>query len=251
MSRHFSKSGLAVISLAIVTLLVVALSGRADQEYKSGKVWPEPKIVDPGPPGGPPADAVVLFGGTDMSAFEGGESWPVTDGYATADKNGIDSKASFGDCQLHLEWAAPAKVEGEGQGRGNSGVYLMSRYEVQILDSYNNVTYFDGQCGSIYKQNPPLVNACRQPGEWQTYDIIFRRPRFADDGSVKEPGTITVLHNGVVIQNHFQLEGTTAWAKAPAYEKHPDRLPIHIQHHGNPVRFRNIWIRDLEPPAKG
>lgn len=238
-----SFAGLLAFLMAVA---LIAISGRAAQEYISGKKWHEPKTIDPGAPGGPPSDAIVLFNGKELSAFKGGENWKIEGGTATADKNGIESVQSFGDCQLHLEWAEPTKVEGSGQGRGNSGVYLMGRYEVQILDSYDNATYFDGQCGSIYKQNPPLVNACRKPGEWQSYDIIFRRPRFTDDGKVKEPGAVTVLQNGVLIQNHFILEGSTAWDRAPAYEKHPDKQPLQIQYHGNPVKFRNIWIRELE-----
>jgi hypothetical protein len=225
-------------------LLCAALFLLAD-EYKSGKIWPEPKRVDPGPAGGPPSDALVLFDGRDLSAWKGGEKWEIADGVATIHGGGITSRQSFGDCQLHVEWAAPAEVKGSGQGRGNSGVYLMGRYEVQILDSYDNATYYDGQCAAIYKQYPPLVNACRKPGEWQTYDIVFHRPRFAEDGTVVKKATITVLHNGVLVQDHAELEGATAWDRAPAYEKHPDKLPLHIQDHGNPVRFRNIWIREL------
>ena len=151
---------------------------RPGSEYKSGIVWPEPAIVTPGKDHGPPSDAVVLFDGKDLSKWTGGENWIIKDGYATAAKNGITTKDSFGDCQLHLEFATPAEVKGSGQGRGNSGVYLMGKYEVQILDSYDNKTYFDGQCASLYKQHPPLVNASRKPGEWQTYDIIFEAPRF-------------------------------------------------------------------------
>jgi hypothetical protein len=235
--------GLAIAGL-VGAVLVVLKCGMAD-EYLSGKVWPEPPIVDPGPPGGPPADAIVLFDGTDLSAWNGAESWSVADGAATCGGGSITSKQPVGDCQLHLEWAAPEVVSGEGQGRGNSGVYLMSTYEVQILDSYENTTYFDGQCGAIYKQHPPLVNACRKPGEWQTYDIVFHAPRFNDDGTLREPAYITVLHNGLLIQDHFALQGATAWDAAPAYTAHADKLPILLQDHGNPVRFRNIWVREL------
>lgn len=217
------------------------------QEWKSGIVWPEPAVIDPGPPGGPPSDAVVLFGGTDLSAWEGGDQWEISEGVATAKGGGITTKQEFGDCQVHLEWASPEKVEGTGQGRGNSGLYLMGRYEVQILDSYDNETYFDGQCASIYKQTPPMVNACRKPGEWQSYDIIWNAPRFAEDGSVVKPAAVTVLHNGVVVQNHYELQGGTFYHIPPAYEKHPEKGPIHIQFHGNPVRFRNIWVREIQP----
>ena len=217
------------------------------QEYKSGVVWPEPKVVDPGPVGGPPADATVLFDGKSLSAWKGGENWIIKDGAATAAKSGITTKESFGDCQLHLEFATPEVVKGNGQGRGNSGVYLMGKYEVQILDSVDNPTYFDGQCGAIYKQTPPMVNVCRKPGEWQSYDIIFEAPRFGDDGKVSRPGYVTVLQNGVVVQNHFELQGGTFFDRPAAYEKHGPKAPLHIQFHGDPVRFRNIWIREITP----
>ncbi|MBL8828216.1 MAG: DUF1080 domain-containing protein [Planctomycetaceae bacterium] len=217
----------------------------AGTEYLSGKVWAEPKIVDPGPIGGPPADAIVLFDGKSLDAWKGGEKWTIADGVATVKGGSVQTKQGFGDCQFHLEFMSPAEVKGSGQGRGNSGIHFMGQYEVQILDSYDNVTYFDGQCASIYKQHPPLVNVCRKPGEWQTYDIIFIAPRFNDDGSVKTPAYLTVLHNGVLVQNHFPLEGATAWHKPPEYTKHDAKLPISLQDHGNPVKFRNIWIREL------
>ncbi|MGH7138971.1 MAG: 3-keto-disaccharide hydrolase, partial [Pirellulales bacterium] len=175
----------------------------------------------------------------------GADKWLIADGVATVHGASISTKQSFGSCQLHLEWAAPADVKGAGQGRGNSGVYLMSHYEVQILDSYENVTYYDGQAASIYKQWPPLVNACRKPGEWQTYDIIFDAPKFDEQGKLLKPGYVTVLQNGVIVQNHSELQGTTAWDRPAAYEPHADKLPLTIQDHGNPVRFRNIWIREL------
>jgi hypothetical protein len=216
----------------------------AADEYKSGKVWPEPQLVAPGDAGGPPSDAIVLFDGKDMSAWEGGDRWIVKDGVATVG-GGVTSKQSFGDCQLHVEWAAPAEVKGSGQGRGNSGIYLQGRYEVQILDSFDNETYYDGQAASLYKQWPPLVNACRKPGEWQTYDIVFTAPRFDEDGKLSTPGYVTVLHNGVLVQNHAELQGSTAWDKPPEYSAHPLKQPLTIQYHGNPVRFRNIWIREL------
>jgi hypothetical protein len=217
------------------------------KEWKSGIVWPKPPVVEPGTAGSPPADAVVLFDGKDLSKWQGGEDWKVEDGCAIPDKHDITSKDAFGDCQLHLEFATPAEVKGRGQGRGNSGVFLANRYEVQILDSYENPTYFDGQCGAIYKQSPPMVNACRKPGAWQTYDILFESPRFDPAGKVTRPGYVTVLHNGVVVQNHFELLGSTEWDLPPHYDKHPDREPIRLQFHGNPVRFRNIWIREMKP----
>jgi hypothetical protein len=215
-------------------------------EYVSGIVWPEPAIVTPGTNNGPPSDAIVLFDGKDLSKWTGGENWIIKDGYATAAKAGITTKDSFGDCQVHVEWAAPAEVKGSSQGRGNSGVYMMGKYEVQILDSYDNKTYFDGQCASIYKQHPPLVNANRKPGEWQTYDIIWEAPRFGADGKLAKPAVVTVLQNGIVVQNHFELLGGTFYDQPPAYTPHPPKGPIHLQFHGNPVRFRNIWVREVK-----
>lgn len=214
------------------------------QEYKSGILWQEPAIIDPGQPGAAPADAIVLFDGTDLAEWDGGENWIIDNGVAIPNKGDIRSKRRFGDCQLHLEFATPAEVKGNGQGRGNSGVFLMDRYEVQVLDSFVNTTYYDGQCGAIYKQTPPIVNVCRGPGEWQTYDIIFTAPRFNEDGSVQSPGYVTVLHNGVVIQNHFELQGGTSFVAAASYSRHADKEPIRIQFHGNPVQFRNIWVRE-------
>lgn len=242
MSR-INRNPTLVLSLAACCFCLTAWL--VADEYKSGKVWPKPKVITPGEAGSPPSDAIVLFDGKDLSAFEGGDKWLVKDGIATVHGGGITSKQSFGDCQLHVEWASPAEVKGEGQGRGNSGIYLQGRYEVQILDSYNNETYYDGQAGSLYKQWPPLVNASRKPGEWQTYDIIFTAPRFDKDGKLSKPGYVTVLHNGVLIQNHAELQGSTAWDKPPEYSAHPLKQPFSIQDHGNPVRFRNIWIREL------
>lgn len=220
-------------------------------EFKSGIDWPEPPVVTPGDANAPPSDAIVLFDGSDMGAFENGEKWKVENGYAEVRGGSVRTRQSFGDCQLHLEFATPEEVKGEGQGRGNSGVYLMDRYEVQILDSYVNTTYFDGQCAAVYKQQPPIVNACRKPGEWQTYDIIFRAPRFAADGAVLRPASVTVLQNGILVQNHFELAGGTYYDQAPSYSPHEEKLPISIQDHGNPMRFRNIWIRENVQPLAG
>jgi hypothetical protein len=237
----------AAAAIAGVFLFGLLLLSTHASEWVSGIVWPEPKVVDPGPVGGPPSDALVLFDGRDMSAWEQGQDWPVTNGAATAAAHSIHTKQAFGDCQLHVEWAAPKKVEGQGQGRGNSGVYLMGLYEVQVLDSCQNPTYFDGQAAAVYKQRPPLVNACRKPGQWQTYDILFEAPRFDAAGKLVRPAYVTVLHNGVLVQNHFQLLGASAWESPPAYAAHPAKLPLALQFHGNPVRFRNIWIRELPP----
>ena len=205
-----------------------------------------PRVVDPGPP---PSDAIVLFDGRNLDAWEseqgGPARWRIEDGAMVINGTGnIRTRRAFGDCQLHIEWATPEKVEGEGQGRGNSGVFLMARYEVQILDSWRNPTYVTGQAGAIYGQAAPLVNASRPPGQWQTYDIIFRAPRRDGSGKVVRPATITVLHNGVVVQDHFEIQGST-YLERPQYESHPDKLPLVLQDHGNPVRFRNIWIREL------
>ena len=218
-------------------------------EYKSGIEWERPVVIDPGPPGGPPSDAVVLFNGKDLSAWDGGDQWKIEDGCAIPQKGGINTKESFGDCQIHVEWASPSLVKGKGQGRGNSGIYVMNRYEIQILDSYENETYYDGQAASIYKQFPPMVNACRKPGEWQTYDIIWTGPRFSPKGELLSKAYVTVLHNGIVVQNHTELVGATEYDKFPKYTAHPDRQPIHIQNHGNPVKFRNIWVREIKPPV--
>jgi hypothetical protein len=216
------------------------------EEYLSGIQWAEPEIVDPGSPGGPPADAVVLFDGSDMSQWNNAENWVVEDGYVISGPGKVVSKAEFGDCQLHVEWASDTEITGSGQGRSNSGVFLMDTYEVQVLDSYENETYFDGQCGAIYKQHPPLVNVSRGPGEWQSYDIIWKAPRFDDEGELVSPAYITVLHNGVLIQNHFELLGDTPYHRPPAYKAHPDKGPISLQYHGNKVRFRNIWVREIK-----
>jgi len=236
---------LAAVGTALSVSFALGVNGA---EWLSGIVWPEVKVVDPGPAGGPPSDALVLFDGHDLSQWNGGEKWIVRDGCATAAGGEIRTKRGFGDCQLHLEWAAPEKIEKSGQGRGNSGVYLMDRYEIQILDCYENTTYPDGAAGAVYKQHPPLVNACRKPGEWQTYDILFEAPRFDAEGALVRPAYVTVLHNGVVVQNHFEIQGSTFYEQPPRYTAHPAKMPIMLQYHGNPVRFRNIWIREL-PPA--
>lgn len=211
---------------------------------------PEPPIVTPGSENQlPPSDAIVLFDGKDFSKWqttnkEGGEpKWEIVDGAMQVKKGGsIRTKEEFGDVQLHVEWAAPAKVEGEGQGRGNSGVYLMGRYEIQVLDSYENKTYPNGQAASFYGHNAPLVNASRKPGQWQTYDIIFRAPKKAADGTIT-PGSFTVIHNGVLVQDHIPVKGGAT--TAAAFQNFAEKGPIVLQDHGNPVRFRNIWIRKL------
>jgi hypothetical protein len=220
------------------------------KEYESGIKWLEPKVIEPGEKcGDPPSDAVILFDGKDLSKWVGGDKWEVRDGYAIGHGHDIKTKEAFGDCQFHIEWATPSKVSGSGQGRGNSGVYLMEKYEVQILDSYGNKTYFDGQAAGIYKQHPPMVNCCRKPGEWQTYDIVFNAPRFGEGGRLVKPGYVTVLQNGVLVQNHTELLGSTFYEQPPKYEPHPPKGRISLQYHHNAVRFRNIWVREIhEPP---
>jgi hypothetical protein len=249
-TRQFSRRFTVCAAAAFLLLgsLAAAYGFRLLDEYHNGIAWREPKAVDPGPLGGPPSDAVVLFDGKDLSQWIDSQ-WIVENGCAIAHGGDMKTKQTFGDCQLHMEWASPEKVEGDGQGRGNSGVFLMGVYEVQILDSYNNVTYFDGQAGSIYKQHPPLVNACRKPGEWQTYDILFSAPRFGKDGKLEKPAYVTVLHNGVLIQDHFEIQGETSWDSAPAYHPHPTKGPLILQFHGNPVKYRTIWIRELDNSA--
>ncbi|OGD19035.1 MAG: hypothetical protein A2W03_06415 [Candidatus Aminicenantes bacterium RBG_16_63_16] len=216
---------------------------------------PLPPVVDPGPAGPPasaPSDAIVLFDGQDLSAWQNAKGepakWKIEGGYmeVVAKTGAIRTKQGFGDCQLHVEWAAPAVVAGEGQGRGNSGVFLMDIYEIQVLDCYNNKTYADGSAASLYGQYPPLVNACRKPGEWQSYDIVFHRPRFDAAGKLATPARFTVLHNGVLVQDNVELTGPTAHKARPPYKAHADKLPISLQDHGNPVRYRNIWLRPLE-----
>ena len=225
-------------------------------EWNSPIRWPQPRVVDPGPaPAAPapiPSDAIALFDGKDLSAWANGENWQVADGMATVVKGDIRTQQGFGDCQLHVEFRTAADTTGKGQQRSNSGVFLMDKYEIQILDSFQDgtdqpVTYFDGQCGALYKQQPPAVNACRRPGAWQTYDILFMRPRFKSDGSLAKPGRISVLHNGVAIHSDTVIKGETFFHAPPSYTAHADALPIRLQDHGNPVQFRSIWIRPFEP----
>ncbi len=220
------------------------------------EIWePEVRIIQPGAqPGMPPSDAIILFDGTDVNkewvdSRGNPTKWIVKDGELICVKGSgiIKTKRQFNDFQLHIEWKAPSEVIGEGQGRGNSGVYLQELYEVQVLDSYNNKTYPQGQAGSLYKQYAPLVNACRKPGEWQTYDIIYTAPRFASDSTVYfTPPRVTVLHNGVLIQNNVSLRGPTLYIGIPEYSvKNHGPQSLVLQDHGNPVAYRNIWIREL------
>ncbi len=242
--------------------------GYQDTPFIPGTKWhvhdgerPQPKIVTPGEPstpekvGTPPSDAIVLFDGKDLSKWRNAKgedaAWKVEDGIMeVVPKTGdIFTRDEFGpDVQLHVELATPPPM-GDGQDRGNSGVFLYGRYEIQVLDSYDNPTYPDGQATAIYGYQPPLVNACRPPGVWQTYDIIFEGPRFAD-GKLEKPAYVTVLHNGVVTQNHIALIGDTSHRQVGTYHAHGEKGPIKLQDHENPMRFRNLWIRELKPPGK-
>ena len=213
---------------------------------------PQPAIVTPGTQeslGGAPSDAVVLFDGSDTSKWVGRDGevqWKVEDGYMEVTRTGdVKTKDSFGNCQLHIEWASPSEVKGESQGRGNSGVFLMDRYEIQVLDGYDNITYADGITAAIYGQYPPLVNACRKPGEWQTYDIIFIGPRF-DGNELIQPAYATIIHNGVLVHHHQAVLGPTGHRSLSSYSQpHPPEAPLRLQDHGDLVRYRNIWIRPI------
>ena len=245
-----------IITLSILNFITfISVFGQAMHvgDPKLTEIWsPVPKIISPGKTvSDPPSDAIILFNGFDGSEWvhkDGKTStWKVADGCLTVNpfSGDIQTKQSFGDCQLHIEWRTPEVVVSEGQGRGNSGVFLMSRYELQVLDSYNNSTYSNGQAGSIYKQHMPLVNVCRPPGEWQTYDIFFTAPQFYADSSLKSAARMTVVQNGVLIQNNVELWGAMQFIGVPKYEKHAAKEPLLLQDHHNPVSFRNIWIRNL------
>lgn len=242
----------AFFGVGIFTTLVFSASAQQPADPKATEVWdPVPKMVTTGPDNQPPSDAIVLFNGKDLSEWTSAKgapaAWKIEQNSMVIAKGAgaIRTKRSFGDCQLHVEWQTPTVIEGEGQHRGNSGIFLMGNYEVQVLDSYDNRTYSNGQAGSIYKQYIPLVNASRKPGEWQTYEIIFTAPRFNSDGSLKSAAFATVLYNGVLVQNHVELKGGTTNVGQPVYKKHGDKEPIVLQDHGSPVKFRNIWIREL------
>jgi hypothetical protein len=241
--------------MALVSLLVAPVAWA-----QSAARWKAHDMERPRPPKvasslalpvPPPSDAIVLFDGSDVSKWrsrDGGPAgWIVKDGYMESVRGAgyVFTRDVFGDVQLHVEWAAPTPAEGSGQGRGNSGVFLMGLYEVQVLDSDTNITYADGQASAIYGQYPPLVNASRPAGEWQSYDIVFRRPRFLPDGTLVKPARITVLHNGVLVQDNVEIWGGTSWLQYQPYESHADKMPLSLQDHGNPVRYRNIWVREL------
>jgi hypothetical protein len=243
-------------SLAGVFLVCLVTTVGAQQSQTRWKAHdPErtkPRVVDPAQsPGQPPSDAVVLFDGTDLRQWRAVDGtparWTVRDGHMeTAPGAGaIVTRRGFGDVQLHVEWATPSVPAGSGQGRGNSGVIFMGMYEVQVLDSYQNVTYADGQAAAIYGQYPPLVNASRPPGAWQSYDVVFRAPRFSPRGTLVAPARMTVFHNGVLVQDNAEVWGPTTWLEHARYAAHADTLPLLLQDHDNPVRYRNIWVRPL------
>jgi Domain of Unknown Function (DUF1080) len=255
-----------LLALAALVSISAVLSAQqaAKPKPEDTEVWtPVPPIVTPGATdGAPPSDAIVLFDGKNEDEWVSAQDhtparWVVSDGILTVTKEkgvgNIETKRKFKDYQLHVEWRVPSNITGSGQARGNSGVFLASTgtgddgYELQVLDSYNNTTYVNGQAASIYKQSAPLVNPNRKPGEWQTYDIVWTAPRFNDDGSVKAPAYVTVLFNGVLVQNHFELKGQTLYIGKPFYKAY-DRAPIKLQAHGDksePLSFRNIWVREL------
>lgn len=216
---------------------------------------PQPVVVTPGSfstqekPGAAPSDAVVLFDGTNLDKWTAGggkpAAWKIADGVATVARGQITTKEEFGDFQLHVEWSAPNPPKGNSQERGNSGIFLHGKYEIQVLDCYNNPSYPDGMTGSVYGQYPPLVNACMKPGEWQVYDIIFTGPRFKE-GKVETPAYVTVILNGIVTQVHTEIQGPTQHQNTTHYTPYSGKGPISLQDHGNPVRYRNIWIRELK-----
>lgn len=256
-----------MISAAVLTTLARTRT-RLDAAATPEQTWqihdrnrPMAPVITPGEcsteerAGKPPSDAIVLFDGADLSQWAGADNgpakWKVGDGYfETVPKTGyLHTKQPFGDCQLHVEWATPNPPHGEDQDRGNSGVFLMGLYEIQVLDSYQSKTYADGQASAVYGQYPPLVNACRPPGQWQTYDIIFHGPRFDSSGNVTRKAFVTVLHNGVLTQDHVAIMGPTAHMRRPPYKVTPEKLPLSLQDHNHPVRYRNIWIRELPETA--
>jgi hypothetical protein len=261
-SRRMAPTATAIAALAAIAAVATTARGQVSKDWAiHDESRPMARKVDPGlpgtpdKPGTPPADAVVLFDGKDLSKWRSDKDasaakWKVADGYmeVAAGTGDIRTEQAFGDCQLHVEWRAPSPPMGKGgQDQGNSGVFLMGRYEVQVLDTYDNKTYADGQAAAIYGQYPPLVNAARPPGQWQAYDIVFRAPRFDAAGKVQKPAILTVFHNGVLVQDHRELTGPTAHKARPPYEAHADKLPLKLQDHSHPVRFRNVWIRELEP----
>lgn len=249
---------MARLTTVPLILLVGIAAGTADssnsdlhERARVTELWsPVPAKVTPGIVNAPPSDAVILLGDHTLAGWVNRQgapaAWQLQDGVVTVTPGSGDilTTEHFSDVQLHMEWRTPGEVRGHSQGRGNSGVFLMDRYEVQVLDSYDNPTYSNGQAASIYKQHIPLVNASKGPGQWQTYDIVFMAPRFNDTGRLLKPARVTVLHNGVLVQNHVTISGPTSYVGAPNYEAHGP-ASIRLQDHGNPVSYRNIWLRRL------
>ena len=255
------------VLICLFSCISIAMSANAQAKYKNYQdsiaaeaakleVWTNvPEVKAGNFINEAPSDAIVLYNGKDYSAFHGRDGkkigWTIDPDGALTDVKGagdLITNQSFGDCQLHVEFRTPANVKGAGQSRGNSGIYLMGLYEIQVLDSYKNPTYSNGQAAAVYKQHIPLVNASREPGLWQAYDIIFKAPVFKEDGNVDKPATVTVLHNGVLVQNNVTILGPTDWVTKPVYKKHASKLPLFFQDHGddgNPISYRNIWIRPL------
>jgi hypothetical protein len=239
-------------SILLLIICTYSLYAQVQKNPESTELWePVPPVVTPGECAAAPSDAIILLDGTNLNEWTDAKGdkagWTLADGCMTVKAGAgiIKTRRGFGDCQLHIEWRTPTEVKGDGQGRGNSGVFLQDRYEVQVLDSYNNKTYSNGQAGSIYKQSIPLVNACKKPGEWQVFDIIYMAPRFSENGRIAVPARITLLHNGVLIQNNIEIRGTTPYIGLPEYISHSMKEPLSLQDHGNPVSYRNIWIREL------
>ncbi|GHT23091.1 hypothetical protein FACS189419_06570 [Planctomycetales bacterium] len=257
------------VAVSFVLFVASSLAQLSAQDWKSGIPWEKPPVVKPGAkPGDPPSDAIILFDGKDLSAWTK-DNWLIENGDLVCNpgKGSLATKQAFGSIQLHIEFAIPTDTKGRGQERGNSGVFW-GGYEVQVLDSHDGETYFDGQCGSIYKQCAPIVNVCRKPGDWQCYDITFNRPELKiekknviENGdasktseqtvvTVLRPAYITVFQNGVLVINHHEIKGTSFYDRPPAYEAHADKMPISLQDHGNKTRFRNIWVREIPDADK-
>ena len=239
-----------ILTLGLFVFIAVQVTAQEWKPQLTEYYEPVPPVVTPGEGTAPPSDAIILFDGTDLSAWQNmkgdAAGWTIEgDVLTVAPGTGdIKTKDMFGDVQLHIEWRSPMKPQGMGQDKGNSGVYLQDLYEVQVLDCHENETYVNGMTASVYKQYPPMVTACKPTGEWHTYDIIFRAPRFNEDGSLFKEATLTLLHNGVLVQDHVTIRGTTEYIGLPEYNPHGDG-PIKLQDHGNETSYRNIWLRKL------